>query len=68
MNDGMMFEKFLGILVTIGIPNFIHQNRLFLIDGKVIDVKDGYVTLQIENGYRKIPYNDVISIQRKDAP
>jgi len=68
MNDGAMYEPFLGELVDIGIPNFMYQDRLFLIHGVVIDVKDGYVTLQIKDGYRKIPYSDIISIQRRDAP
>jgi hypothetical protein len=68
MNEGQMYEPFLGKPVDVGIPNFIHQGRLFLINGIVIDTKDGYVTLRIKDGFRKIPYSDIISIQERDAP
>jgi len=67
LNEGVMYEKFLGKHVDIGIPNFVHPNRLFLISGVVISVERGFVTLKIRDGYRKIPYQDVIQIREGEG-
>lgn len=57
-----MYEDFLNKRVNIGIPNFVIPGRLFFITGDVLSVSDGYITLKIKDGLRKIPYSDVIQI------
>jgi len=57
-----MFEEFLNKRVNIGVPNFLRPTRLFFITGDVLSVSEGYITLKIKDGLRKIPYSDVIQI------
>jgi len=66
MSEGTIYDVFLGKNVDVGIPNFRDPSRLFIINGFVIEVKDGYVTLRIKGGFRKISFGDIISIQIKE--
>lgn len=65
MTEGERYLDFLGKNVDIGIPNFNNPNRLFLINGTVIDVNEDYLTLRIKDGYRKIPYSNIFHIQER---
>jgi len=63
MSDKERFEVFRGKFVDIGIPNYQNPHRLFMMHGKVIEIDETYITLRIKDGFRKIPFNDVIEIR-----
>ena len=63
MNVNEVYKDFLNKVVDIGIPHLYLEGRLFFITGTVIDVKDGFLTLKIKDGIRKIPFSDIIEIK-----
>ncbi len=62
--DENIYENFIGRTVDIGITHLYEKHRLFYITGKVLSVENGYLTLKIRNGYRKISFCDIIEISR----
>ena len=65
MSEKNLYEQYLKKTVNVGIPNYIHKDRLFFITGFVLDLDENYVILKIKDGMRKIPYSDIIEISVK---
>ncbi len=66
MNKNTPYNDFLGKIVNIGVPHFHKEHRLFFITGLVTDVEDGFITLEIKEGIRRVPFSDIIEITRRD--
>ena len=64
MNLEEKFFNFKGKKVDVGLQHFF-EPRLFFYSGKLLDIIDGFLILEMKNGIKKIHVNDVIEIRSK---
>ena len=57
-------EEFLNETVTVAIPHII-LDRPFFVTGLVKEVTDGYIKLQVKDGYKHIQIDEIIEIRRE---
>jgi len=58
-----IYKKFLNKRVCIGMPNWFDTSRLFFEDGYVVEVTSDYLMLRTDNGFKKIPLDDIAQIE-----
>ena len=67
MSMNEVYKEFLNKKVDVGIPHLYKEGKLFFLTGFVFDVKDGALFLKIKDGFRKIPFDDIIEIRPSES-
>ena len=57
-------EPFLGKIVNISVPHY-YLDRLFFITGKVLQVNDEHLVIQLKDGVKQIQLDEIIEIKLK---